>query len=97
MSTLLTITPPRWFLCAAGSNSCQRWESKISPGVKLAELREYDAELEFISVKGELKKAVIWMGPLKTARTPRHAASRSAHPDSRLWWIRFQVRIMKVL
>jgi hypothetical protein len=40
---------------------------KISPGVNLAELRSYDAEVEFISLRGELKEAVLWFGPLKTA------------------------------
>ena len=41
---------------------------KISPGVKLEEISAYDAELEFISLRGELKEAVLWFGPLKTAR-----------------------------
>lgn len=40
---------------------------KISPGVKLQELRSYDAEVEFISLGAELKEAVLWFGPLKTA------------------------------
>jgi hypothetical protein len=39
---------------------------KISPGVDLAELKQYDAEIEFISLHGELKEAVLWFGPLKT-------------------------------
>lgn len=39
---------------------------KISPGVDLSELEEYDAEIEFISLDGELKEAVLWFGPLKT-------------------------------
>jgi hypothetical protein len=41
---------------------------KISPGVKVAEITPYDAELEFISLKRELKEAVLWFGPLKTAK-----------------------------
>ena len=41
---------------------------KISPGVKVAEITSYDAELEFISLKGKLKEAVLWFGPLKTAK-----------------------------
>lgn len=41
---------------------------KVSPGVSLAELRRYQAEIEFISVGGELKEAVLWFGPLATAR-----------------------------
>ena len=41
---------------------------KISPGVKLRELSGYDAEIEFISLKGDLKEAVLWFGPLKSAQ-----------------------------
>lgn len=40
---------------------------KISPGVKLEEIDSYDCEIEFISLKGELKEAVLWFGPLKSA------------------------------
>jgi hypothetical protein len=40
---------------------------KLSPGVSLSELEEYDAEVEFISLHGELKEAVLWFGPLKNA------------------------------
>jgi hypothetical protein len=40
---------------------------KISPGVDLAELAGYDAEVEFISLRGALKEAVLWFGPLKHA------------------------------
>jgi hypothetical protein len=40
---------------------------KISPGVNLAELGAYPAEIEFISLRGELKEAVLWFGPFKTA------------------------------
>lgn len=41
---------------------------KISPGVNLNEIREYDAEVEFISERGELKEATLWFGPLRRAR-----------------------------
>jgi hypothetical protein len=40
---------------------------KLSPGVNLDELAAYPAELEFISLGGELKEAVLWFGALKTA------------------------------
>ena len=40
---------------------------KISPGVNLEELSPYPAEVEFISLNGDLKEAVLWFGPLKTA------------------------------
>ncbi len=51
---------------------------KISPGVRLEELHAYDAELEFISLHGELKEAVLWFGPLKTA-SRRATLLSSAH------------------
>ncbi len=41
---------------------------KLSPGVDLAELEGYGGEVEFISLRGELKEAVLWLGPLKTAQ-----------------------------
>ncbi len=41
---------------------------KLSPGVDLSELESYQGELEFISLKGELKEAVLWLGALKTAQ-----------------------------
>jgi len=40
---------------------------KISPGVDLDELSAYNAEIEFISLRGELKEAVLWFGPLRSA------------------------------
>lgn len=40
---------------------------KLSPGVDLAELSEYQAEIEFISLQGELKECVLWFGPLRNA------------------------------
>jgi len=40
---------------------------KISPGVDLDELAAYEAEIEFISLRGELKEAVLWFGPFRTA------------------------------
>ncbi len=40
---------------------------KISPGVRLEELKGYEVEVEFISLYGELKEAVLWFGPLRGA------------------------------
>jgi hypothetical protein len=40
---------------------------KISPAVKVQEIEAYDAELEFISLRGELKEAVLWFGAFKKA------------------------------
>lgn len=41
---------------------------KISPGVRIHELSTFDSELEFISLRGELKEAVLWFGPFMTTR-----------------------------
>jgi hypothetical protein len=38
---------------------------KISPGIDKSEIAELDAELEFVSLGGELKEALLWFGPLK--------------------------------
>jgi hypothetical protein len=40
---------------------------KISPGVQLEELEDYDCEIEFISLNGQLKEACLWFGEMKTA------------------------------
>jgi hypothetical protein len=47
---------------------CPNAGVKLSPGVRLEELAGYDAEIEFISLKGDLKEAVLWLGGLKSAR-----------------------------
>ena len=41
--------------------------AKIAPGVAWSDLTRWDAEVEFISVEGELKECVLWFGPLRTA------------------------------
>jgi hypothetical protein len=41
---------------------------KVAPAVSRDELARYDAEAEFISVDGELKECVLWLGPLATMR-----------------------------
>ncbi len=51
--------------------------AKISPGVKLSELADYDCEMEFISENGDLKECALWFGPLKTAT--RRATLLSSH------------------
>lgn len=51
---------------------------KLSPGVDLSELAEYQAEIEFISLYGELKECVLWFGPLRnTARRATLLPSRA--------------------
>jgi THUMP domain-like/RNA cap guanine-N2 methyltransferase len=39
---------------------------KVAPAAPWEELRTFDAEVEFISVDGELKECVLWFGPLRT-------------------------------
>lgn len=41
--------------------------AKISPGVKLEQLAEYDCEVEFVSLNGALKEAALWFGRFMTA------------------------------
>lgn len=40
--------------------------AKISPGVDYSEIAHLDAEVEIISVQGEVKEAVLWFGELRT-------------------------------
>ncbi len=58
--------PPLLLDAATGCEVCPALGVKISPGVKLEELQGYAAEIEFISLRGELKEAVLWFGALKT-------------------------------
>lgn len=46
--------------------ACPNLGIKISPGVQLEEIEGYPAEVEFISLRGELKEAVLWFGNLQT-------------------------------
>ena len=41
---------------------------KISPGVKLEQLAGFDCEVEFVSLNGNLKEAVLWFGRFKTTQ-----------------------------
>ena len=41
---------------------------KISPAVQLQEIVGYNAEVEFISLRGELKEAVLWFGELQRGK-----------------------------
>lgn len=52
-------------------STIRRWSGhfgavKLSPAVRLDELREYDGYIEFISVSGELKEAVLWLDGRKS-------------------------------
>jgi SAM-dependent methyltransferase len=40
---------------------------KIAPGVAWNSIADLDAEVEFVSVDGELKECVLWFGPLHSA------------------------------
>src|SRR5262249_9216429 len=39
---------------------------KLAPGIDRADLADYDAEVEFLSVGGGLNECVLWLGPLRT-------------------------------
>lgn len=51
---------------------------KISPGVDYAELPP-DAEVEFISVAGEVKEGVLWFGPLRSGAARRATLLPGGH------------------
>ena len=55
---------------------------KLSPGVDLTELECYAGEVEFISLRGELKEAVLWFGPLKTAQRRATVLLGGANPPT---------------
>lgn len=48
--------------------TCSNLGVKVSPAVKTEEIKHYQAELEFVSLRGELKEAMLWFGELKTTR-----------------------------
>lgn len=70
---------------------------KISPAVALHEIANYDCEVEFISVAGELKECVLWLGACKTVSrratllpgghtlTPQEEAARISPPRAYLY------------
>jgi len=41
---------------------------KVSPAVRLEEVRDLGCEIEFVSLGGELKEAVLWFGALRRGR-----------------------------
>ena len=42
---------------------------KLAPGLNPDELESYGGEVEFVSVDGELKECILWLGTLTTARS----------------------------
>jgi SAM-dependent methyltransferase len=60
---------------------------KISPGVRWEEIEAEPCEVEFVSFDGELREAVLWYGPLRTAIRratilPADATMTEAEPSS---------------
>ncbi len=53
--------------------------AKISPGVDYAEIAHLDAEVEIISVHGEVKEAVLWSGVLRTPARRRATLLPEGH------------------
>jgi SAM-dependent methyltransferase len=48
--------------CPPGMPAC----AKLAPGVPWQELAELNGEAEFVSLAGELKECVLWLGPYRT-------------------------------
>jgi SAM-dependent methyltransferase len=60
---------------------------KISPGVRWEEIEREACEVEFVSFEGELREAVLWYGPLRSASRratilPEDLTITAAEPDS---------------
>lgn len=68
-------------------STIRRWDGhfgavKLSPAVKLDELSGYDGYTEFISVSGDLKEAVLWLGDVKSPRATLIAEGDIHHWDA---------------
>lgn len=68
-------------------STIRRWERhfgavKLSPAVKLDELSGYNGHVEFISVSGDLKEAVLWLDGVKSPRATRIADGEIHHWDA---------------
>ena len=59
--------------------------TKLSPGVDLGQLGDYSGQLEFISVKGELKEAVLGLGEGQSVIATLLTAAGGYH-----WWREFE-------
>ncbi len=62
-------------------STLRRWRAprvvaKLSPGVDLAQLAGWGGEIEFLSVEGELKEALLRTGPEEYGADPRPRATR---------------------
>ncbi len=55
---------------------------KLAPGVPLDELATFGGEAEFISVGGELKECVLWLGGLRTAERRATLLNHAGPPHS---------------
>ena len=53
--------------------------AKISPGVDYAEIAHLDAEVEIISVNGDVKEALLWFGVLRSTAQRRATLLPSGH------------------
>ncbi len=68
-------------------STIRRWDGhfgavKVSPAVKLDELSAYDGHVEFISVSGDLKEAVLWLDGAKSPRATRITEGEIYHWDA---------------
>jgi hypothetical protein len=71
-------------------SSLRRWRaprtvSKLSPGVDLAQLAGWGGEVEFLSVEGALKEALLRTGPAQWGGDPRLRATRIEAGEALHW------------
>ncbi len=50
---------------------------KVSPGIDDETLQQYDAQVEFLSDRGECKEAALWFGPLQDSLCAASSVNRS--------------------
>jgi SAM-dependent methyltransferase len=65
-------------------STIRRWDGhlgavKLAPGVDLDELRGYDGGVEFISMMGELKEAVLWLDGASSPKATRISDDKIVH------------------
>lgn len=65
-------------------STIRRWDGyfgavKLAPSVDLDELRGYDGSVEFISIMGELKEAVLWLDGASSPKATRIGNDGIAH------------------
>lgn len=76
---------PSWRIVTERMSRYRAWGVKAAPAVPWSDLHSIDAEVEFVSVEGELKECILWFGELRTIRRratilPARISMAAEHP-----------------